>query len=105
MDCYYALVEMKKHNIPAHEPVAVLQWRTIIALNYVAKGAGVKRQMISTEALTVCPNLKFVHVSTIGIDEEGRETLYPSSLVSVTTLESKRGDENGMSYYKVHSRD
>ena len=48
MDAYYAQVEMKKHNIDLdvrlilsefklQKPVGVVQWFSLIALNYVAK--------------------------------------------------------------------
>lgn len=75
MDAYYAQVEMKKHNLDLtvclpdllilQKPMAVLQWNSIIALNYVAKKGGVKRCMNGFEALEVCPQLTFVHVATI----------------------------------------
>jgi DNA polymerase eta len=65
MDAYYAQVEMKAHNIDLNMPVGVLQWHSIIALNYVAKKSGVKRGMTSYEALEVRKDMIFVHVATI----------------------------------------
>ncbi|TNV81729.1 hypothetical protein FGO68_gene10056 [Halteria grandinella] len=65
MDAYYAQVEMKYHNIDITKPVAVLQWNSIIALNYVAKNSGVKRSMTCYEALEVRSDMIFVHVATI----------------------------------------
>ena len=70
MDAYYAQVEIKKHNIDPTKPVIVQQWNTLIALNYVAKAAGVKRGMTVYEALCVCPNVITVHVSTIEVREK-----------------------------------
>jgi DNA polymerase eta len=68
MDAYYAQVEMKQHNIDLGKPVAVLQWNSIIALNYVAKKSGVKRGMSCFEALEVRNDMIFVHVATIVIN-------------------------------------
>lgn len=70
MDAYYAQVEMKQHNIDPEKPVAVLQWASIIALNYVAKKSGVKRGMTCFEALEVRNDMIFVHVGTIIINQE-----------------------------------
>ncbi len=70
MDAYYAQVEMKKHNIDPTKPVIVQQWNTLIALNYVAKAAGVKRGMTVYEALCACPDVITVHVSTIEVREK-----------------------------------
>lgn len=34
MDAYYAQVESRKHGIPEWIPMCVIQWKSIIALNY-----------------------------------------------------------------------
>jgi impB/mucB/samB family len=51
------------------KPVAVQQWNSIIALNYVAKKSGVKRGMNVFEALEVRSDMVFVHVATIMYDK------------------------------------
>lgn len=43
LDCFYAQVEQRRLQIPATEPVAVQQWGSLLAVNYVARAAGVKR--------------------------------------------------------------
>ena len=45
MDCYYAQCEMKNHNISKDQPMAVIQWDAIVAMNYACKATGVKRRM------------------------------------------------------------
>ena len=70
MDCYYAQVEMKKHGIDPSIPVGIQQWTAIIAMNYAAKGAGVNRTMNVYEALEVCPECIFVHISTVEVRPE-----------------------------------
>ena len=69
MDSNYAQVEMKRHGLPADKPMAVQQWNAIIALNYAAKKIGVKRSMTVYDALNVCPDITFVHVSTFEVCE------------------------------------
>ena len=70
MDAYYAQVEMKKHNIDQSKPCAVQQWNGLIALNYAAKNAGIKRGMNCYEALAVVPNLILIHVSTFEVSDD-----------------------------------
>ena len=86
MDAYYAQVEMKKHMIPDSQPMGALQWRSLIAINYAAKAQGVKRCMLTHEALEVCPNMMFVHVSTI-IDRDGMDLVLDSSICKVTKMQ------------------
>ena len=45
--------------------MGVLQWNSLVALNYTAKSLGVNRHMKYWEALEVCPQMMFVHVATI----------------------------------------
>lgn len=72
MDAYYAQVEMKRHGISESQPMCVLQWRSIVALNYKAKDLGVTRGMTVYDALTVCPTIRFVHVATLA-ERNGEE--------------------------------
>lgn len=44
--------------------MGVLQWKSLVAINYAAKDKGVKRGMLATEALNTCSDIIFVHVST-----------------------------------------
>ena len=48
-------------------------------MNYAAKWAKVKRRTTFDVALVLCPNLKFIHVSTL-IDENGQTKLVESSV-------------------------
>lgn len=50
LDCFYAQVEAKRLGIPPEVPLAVQQWQGIIAVNYPARAAGVKRHLNVTEA-------------------------------------------------------
>jgi DNA polymerase eta len=46
--------------------VAVQQWEGLIAINYVARAAGITRHIRVHEARAICPELVCVHVQTIG---------------------------------------
>ena len=85
MDAYYAQVEMKKHGIPEDQPLGVLQWNSIIAMNYAAKSRGVTRSMLDLEALQVCENMKFAHVATM-YDKDGKDHIIDSSISRVTRI-------------------
>lgn len=82
MDAYYAQVEMKKHGIPETQPLGVLQWDSLIALNYAAKSRGVRRGMLALEALAVCEDMKFAHVATM-YDKDGKDHIIDSNIARV----------------------
>mmetsp|Transcript_7478 Transcript_7478/g.27457 ORF Transcript_7478/g.27457 Transcript_7478/m.27457 type:complete len:594 (-) Transcript_7478:3315-5096(-) len=65
LDCFYAQVEHRRLKVPREVPLAVQQWDGLIAINYVARKAGVSRGMRVGEAKQACPNLVCVHVETI----------------------------------------
>lgn len=64
-DCFYAQVEHERLNIPRDVPLAVQQWEGLIAINYPARAAGVKRGMHPDKARELCPTIELVHVDTI----------------------------------------
>lgn len=66
LDCFYAAVEHVRLGIPRAVPLAVQQWEGLIAVNYAARAAGVIRHDRVAEAKRKCPDLKLVHVETIG---------------------------------------
>ncbi|GLI67303.1 hypothetical protein VaNZ11_011489, partial [Volvox africanus] len=66
LDAFYCQVEQKRHDIPREVPCAVQQWDGLIAVNYAARAAGVTRHMRVAEAKKVCPQLRTIHVETIG---------------------------------------
>lgn len=52
LDCFYAQVEQRRLGIPAGEPVAVQQWGSLLAVNYVARKFGVKRSPLGFCSMT-----------------------------------------------------
>lgn len=68
LDCFYCQVEHKRLGIPKQIPLGVQQWNSLIAVNYAARDAGVKRGFSASEARKACPNIMLVHVQTIDKD-------------------------------------
>ncbi|KAJ3127911.1 DNA-directed DNA polymerase eta rad30 [Nowakowskiella sp. JEL0407] len=64
LDCFYAQVEQLRLKIPSSTPLGVQQWNFLIAVNYAARAAGVKKQTSITEAKEKCPNIVLQHVAT-----------------------------------------
>ncbi|SMR49783.1 unnamed protein product [Zymoseptoria tritici ST99CH_3D1] len=63
-DAFYAQCETVRLELPADKPLAVQQWRAIIALNYPARDHGLKRGMPVDEVKRLCPSIHLQHVAT-----------------------------------------
>lgn len=61
LDCFYAQVEMLKNPELASKPVGIKQQHYVITSNYVAREYGIKKCMLITEALALCPKLVIVN--------------------------------------------
>ncbi|KAJ0407394.1 hypothetical protein ATCC90586_000101 [Pythium insidiosum] len=66
LDCFYAQVEQRRLNIPRDEPVAVQQWGSLLAINYVARKFGIGRMDNVADARKKCPQIHLPHVETLG---------------------------------------
>ncbi|KAI8592388.1 hypothetical protein BDZ88DRAFT_449317 [Geranomyces variabilis] len=64
LDAFYCQVEHVRLGIPTSVPLCVQQWQGLIAVNYAARAAGIKRHCNVTEARKLCPDVRFVHVAT-----------------------------------------
>ncbi|KAJ3163144.1 DNA-directed DNA polymerase eta rad30 [Geranomyces michiganensis] len=64
LDAFYCQVEHVRLGIPTDVPLCVQQWQGLIAVNYAARAAGIKRHCNVTEARKLCPEVRFVHVAT-----------------------------------------
>ena len=76
MDCFYCQVESVRLSLPPTVPLAVLQWDTVIAVNYAARAAGVQRHYSYRDSIVKCPEMRFVHVPTYSIRSPGVLTVY-----------------------------
>lgn len=63
-DAFYAQCESVRLGLPENQPLAVQQWNAIIALNYPARKAGLKRGVSVEDARIACPNIVLQHVAT-----------------------------------------
>lgn len=63
-DAFYAACEMNRLGIDKDQPLVVLQWDSLIAVNYPARTYGISRMDKKKDALKRCPHLKVVHVAT-----------------------------------------
>ena len=70
LDAFYAQVETKRLGLDPAQPLAVQQWQGIIAVNYPARDAGIRRHHTAAEARRLCPTIALVHVETIGDEED-----------------------------------
>ncbi|CEM01468.1 unnamed protein product [Vitrella brassicaformis CCMP3155] len=68
LDAFYCQVEHRRLNIARDVPLAVQQWDGLIAVNYPARAAGVRRGDRTAVAKGKCPDLVLVHVETISSD-------------------------------------
>ncbi|KAJ0173794.1 hypothetical protein K1T71_010943 [Dendrolimus kikuchii] len=61
IDCFYAQVEMVRNPELRSVPLGIQQKNIVVTSNYEARSYGVKKCMLVTDALKVCPNLKLVN--------------------------------------------
>ena len=69
-DAFYAACEQVRLGADPEEPLVVLQWESLIAVNYPARKFGISRMDKVGEARKRCPNLRVVHVATYAEGEE-----------------------------------
>ncbi|KAI0346179.1 DNA/RNA polymerase [Trametopsis cervina] len=63
-DAFYAACEQVRLQLDPAIPLVVLQWDSLIAVNYPARKFGISRMCKVKDALKMCPELKVVHVAT-----------------------------------------
>ena len=69
LDCFYCQVEQLRLGIPFDVPFVVQQWGSLIAVNYPARAHGIKRFMLLSHALKICPTLRSAHTATIALGD------------------------------------
>ncbi|EGG01839.1 uncharacterized protein MELLADRAFT_117712 [Melampsora larici-populina 98AG31] len=76
IDAAYAQFEQVRLKIAPEKPLAVQQWKGLIAVNYPAREFGITRHLPFDEALKKCPNLICVHVATYAQGDSETEAKY-----------------------------
>eukprot|EP00890_Picochlorum_soloecismus_P005649 jgi/Picsp_1/6085/NSC_03439-R1_sister chromatid cohesion protein len=108
LDCFYCQVEHRRLNIPRDCPLAVQQWDGLIAVNYPARTRGIQRHMRAREAKIHCPDLRLVHVETIGTDRTdvaavAAGTQFVSSMGNRTMQPNKNAEKACLERYRLAS--
>ncbi|CAD8061714.1 unnamed protein product [Paramecium primaurelia] len=101
MDAYYAQAEQKLLKIPDDQPLCARQWNTLIAINYPARAAGIKRGMLSDEALKLCPEVFLPHVETFKISD-GKMIF--STIQDKYTQHNQNEEKISLRYYREESK-
>lgn len=60
IDCFYAQVEEIRDPTLRNKPVGIQQKNIVVTCNYVARTYGIKKLMLLTDALRLCPDLILV---------------------------------------------
>ncbi|XP_013147791.1 PREDICTED: DNA polymerase iota [Papilio polytes] len=61
IDCFYAQVEMVRKPELRSQPLGIQQKNIVVTSNYEARKYGIKKCMLVTDALKVCPSLKLLN--------------------------------------------
>jgi DNA polymerase eta len=70
LDCFYAQVEAVRLGVDCRTvPFVVSQWGNLIAVNYPARAAGIKRFESLSVARKKCPELQYAHTATYAVGE------------------------------------
>ncbi|KAJ5223620.1 hypothetical protein N7468_008162 [Penicillium chermesinum] len=85
LDAFYAQCEMVRLGTPRDTPLAVVQWGSLIAVNYAARPSGITRMVSASEARSLCPNIVLQHVATFREGEGGRWAYRDGSARDVKT--------------------
>jgi DNA polymerase eta len=96
-DCFYAQCESVRLGLPPERPLGVQQFKHVIAINYAARAAGLKKVTAAEEAKRLCPSIVLQHVPTW---REGHE----SWAYRDDALQHMDIDKSSLDYYRLQSR-
>lgn len=94
IDCFYAQVEEIRDPTLRNRPLGIQQKNIVVTCNYVARTYGVKKLMLLTDALRLCPDLILVKGEDLTPYRQMSNKIH-SVLLTFTPLVEKLGmDEN-----------
>ncbi|XP_031620087.1 DNA polymerase iota [Contarinia nasturtii] len=117
IDCFYAQVEEIRDPTLRDKPVGIQQKNIVVTCNYVARTYGIKKLMLLTDALRLCPDLVLIkgedltpyrqmsnkihsvlltftpHVEKLGLDENFLDVTH---LVNARISQNNGDDLNGI---------
>lgn len=94
IDCFYAQVEEIRDPTLRNKPVGIQQKNIVVTCNYVARTFGIKKLMLLTDALRLCPDLVLVNGENLQNYKTMSNKIH-AVLLTYTSLVEKLGlDEN-----------
>lgn len=96
-DCFYAQCESVRLGLSPDKPLGVQQFKHVIAINYAARAAGLKKVVTAEEAKRKCPDIVLQHVPTW---REGDSTWRYRD----DALEHMDIDKSSLDYYRLQSK-
>jgi DNA polymerase eta len=96
-DCFYAQCESVRLGLPPEQPLGVQQFKHVIAMNYAARAAGLKKVTWAEEAKKKCPSIVLQHVPTW---RPGDDTWRYRD----DALQHMDTDKASLDYYKLQSK-
>lgn len=94
IDCFYAQVEEIRDPTLRGKPVGIQQKNIIVTCNYVARSYGIKKLMLLTDALRLCPEMILVKGEDLTPYRQMSNKIH-AVLLTFTPLVEKLGlDEN-----------
>lgn len=96
-DCFYAQCEAVRLGLPEDQPLGVQQFKHVIAINYPARAAGLKKVVTAIEAEQKCPGIVLQHVPTW---REGD----PTWRYRDDARQYMDSDKSSLDYYRLQSR-
>lgn len=113
MDCFYAQCEMVRLNIPRHVPLALLQWSSALAVNYVARDKfQIKRgdtfEIIGNKSRGECVTIHLPVTPVVVEEEKGMRvsgTTTTSALVDVDDGVLERELDRMREEYEIDEED
>lgn len=96
-DCFYAQCESVRLGLPPEQPLGVQQFKHVIAINYAARAAGLRKVVTAIEAKAKCASIVLQHVPTW----RPGDTTWRYRDDALAHMDT---DKASLDYYKLQSR-
>lgn len=94
IDCFYAQVEEIRDPTLRNRPVGIQQKNIVVTCNYVARTYGIKKLMLLTDALRLCPDLILVKGEDLTPYRQMSNKIHSVLLTFTPNVEKLGLDEN-----------
>lgn len=96
IDCYYAQVEEIRNPELRNKPVGIQQKNIVVTCNYVAREYGIKKLMLLSDAMRLCPDMVLVNGEDLTNYRLMSNRIFNVLLNFTPTVEKLGMDENFM---------